>query len=117
MCEKCHSNDNEYNKESKKRKFEEEPIIYKSGDIILLNESRYFAYEINNICNEGGMFSNDYFVFNCCGKEIKRWTGRKDYATLLDHLKTFHNMVCVKNITEDKTDSRIKIDYTIKCTV
>lgn len=105
--------DNEYENPTKKRKQE----VYKSGDIVILNETRYFGYDIENIKNDGGIFSNDYMVFRCGGEEIKRWVGRKDYATLLDHLKKSHNMICVNCIEDDPKNSRVKIEYKIKCTL
>lgn len=103
--------DNECENQPKRRKLD----VYKSGDVVILDEMRYFGYNIENIKNDGGIFSNDYMVFRCCGEEIKRWVGRKDYATLLDHLKSKHNMICVKNIEEDTKNSRVKIEYQTKC--
>lgn len=99
---------------TKKRKTDE---VYKSGDIIILDEMRYFGYDIEEIKNDGGIFSNEYMVFRCCGEKILRWVGRKDYATLLDHLKSKHNMICVSCIEDDSGNDRVKISYKVKCTL
>ena len=101
---------NEYENQPKKKL-----DVYKSGDLVILDETRYFGYNVENIKNSGGIFSDDYMIFYCCGEQIKQWVGRKDCATLLNHLKTKHNMICVKNIEEDPKNKRIKIEYQIKC--
>jgi hypothetical protein len=102
--------DSETESNIKKRKFD----VYKTGDVAIFDETRYFGYDIENIKNDGGIFSNDYMIFHCCGEDIRRWVGRKDYATLLDHLKKSHNMICVNCIEDDFKLNRVKISYKIK---
>jgi hypothetical protein len=94
---------------TKKRK------VYNTGDIIILDETRYFSYDIDEIKNDGGIFSNTFMIFNCCGKSLRRHISYKDYACIIDHLKTSHSALCIDCITEEPKQNRVKINYKIKC--
>lgn len=89
--------------------------ICKTDDIIILDETRSFNYNIQNIKNAGGIFSNDYMFFSCCNKEFNTLLIKKDYATLLDHLKISHDMICLNCVENDLNNQTIKIQYKIKC--
>jgi hypothetical protein len=89
--------------------------VYNAGDIIILDEDRYFSYDIEKIKNSGGIFSNTYMSFNCCEKLHRCHIDLKDYACLIDHLKTSHNVLCITCITEESKHNRVKVSYKIKC--
>lgn len=101
--QRCELHDNEKVKETYER--------CKSGDIVFFDETLYFGYDIENIMNPGGIFSNDYLVFRCCGETIYRHISTKDYLTLIDHLKKKHDLVCVNCVEEDFKNKRIKITF------
>ncbi len=95
----------------KKRKHD----VYSKGDIILLDEERCFGYCVETVKNEGGIFTSNHYVFNCCGQTISRNYSKKDFSTLLDHIKESHDAIAIKSVENDDRRNIVKVSYVKKC--
>lgn len=88
--------------------------IYKSGDIIIETEQKYFGYDMVKRTGAGGIFLRTFIDYYCqsCKLTISECVGHScDYGSICLHIEKCHNVIAINSIEEDKANNRIKITY------